>query len=96
MKFGDFLKKKRCALGYTQAYVAKMLGVLDGTVSRYERNLMLPQQPCLRDYREILNVSVEEFYSAYENHGRNDNSLLNTANQCRKNRSADQNPLHCT
>ena len=80
MKFGDFLKMKRCALGYTQSYVAEMLNVSDGTVSRYERNLMLPQQTSLRDYREILNASVEEFYSAYENHGRNDNSLLNTTN----------------
>ncbi len=74
MTFGEFLQQKRIALGYTQSYVAEKLGVTNRTVSRYEHNVILPQQPILKDYRRILSATIEDFYTAYENHGRNDST----------------------
>ena len=66
MTFGQYLKNKRKAKGLTQEQVGEALNVSKASVSKYEQDLFVPQVSIMKEYRELLGVSRDEFYAALE------------------------------
>ncbi len=66
MSFGEFLQKKRKERGITQEAIENKLNVSKGTVSKYEHDKQVPDRALIGMYREILQVSRDEFYTVYE------------------------------
>ena len=58
----DTLQSLRIQNGYTQANIAKMLGVTIPTVSSWERKLSKPRPKYVPKLAELLNVSREEIF----------------------------------
>ena len=66
MTFGQYLKNKRKAKGLSQEQVGEALNVSKASVSKYEQDLFVPQVSIMKEYRELLGVSRDEFYAALE------------------------------
>jgi transcriptional regulator with XRE-family HTH domain len=56
------IKAARTSLGMTQTKFAKLLGVTQGLVSRWERGLIEPRQDIIARLAEIASVSAGEFH----------------------------------
>lgn len=59
-RFGNFIYELRIKKGYTQAYVAKELGVTPAAVSKWENGSAKPRYEALLKLAELLDVSSEE------------------------------------
>ena len=60
-KFPETLKKYRLNQGYTQAKLAEKIGVLNTTISNYEKGVSLPDMKTLVKIARILRVDPGEF-----------------------------------
>ncbi len=60
-KFPDTLKKYRLVRGYTQAKLAEKIGVLNTTISNYEKGVSLPDMETIVKIARILKVDPGEF-----------------------------------
>lgn len=60
--FGLKLRKLRKSRGITQKRLAAMLGVTEGTISKYESNLVMPPFEAMRSLSKILGTSLDELY----------------------------------
>ena len=58
----DTLQSLRIQNGYTQANIAKLLGVTIPTVSSWERGLSSPSPKYVPKLAEVLNVSRKEIF----------------------------------
>ncbi len=61
IKIGQFITMHRRRLGMTQAELAKLLGVSNKKVSRWERGLHVPNYDDVLNASELFGVSVEDF-----------------------------------
>ncbi len=92
--FANILIKLRKDAGYTQAELAKMLGMCKSAVSNYESGFRTPENETLIKLSKIFNVSIETLLgvSQSEQSIRNTHSLgsLNILNYSGKNESKTQ------
>ena len=68
MKFnmGEIIAERRKALGMTQKDLADKMNVTDKAVSKWERNLSLPDVASIPTLADILELSVEELMGSCE------------------------------
>ena len=68
MKFnmGEIIAERRKALGMTQKDLADKMNVTDKAVSKWERNLSLPDVASISTLADILELSVEELMGSCE------------------------------
>jgi transcriptional regulator with XRE-family HTH domain len=60
--FGKRLREARCALGITQAELARWLNVRQSTISEYETGVYAPELPLLWRIAQVLHVPVGYFF----------------------------------
>jgi transcriptional regulator with XRE-family HTH domain len=63
---GSLLRKLRQEKGIDLKDAAEQMGIRRGKLSLIERNHGLPSENDLKKYAEMLDVSVDEFYKAYQ------------------------------
>lgn len=56
---GTLIKKLRKERGITQKKLGDMLGVSEGTISKYEANVSMPPFETMRSIASIFNVSMD-------------------------------------
>lgn len=61
---GEIISTLRKEKGWTQKNIADELGITDKAVSKWERNLALPDIATIPKLAELLGVSVEELMQA--------------------------------
>lgn len=68
MKFnmGEIIAERRKALGMTQKDLADKMNVTDKAVSKWERNLSIPDVASIPTLADILELSVEELMGSCE------------------------------
>ena len=59
---GALIKTHRKERRITQKKLGEMLGVSEGTISKYEANVSLPPFETLRSIASIFNISMDELY----------------------------------
>ncbi|MDO4492275.1 MAG: helix-turn-helix transcriptional regulator [Clostridia bacterium] len=77
--FGEMIAKLRKDNGMTQAELADKMGVTDKAVSKWERDLSMPDTASLPRLAEIFGISVDELMegkSAAKNSGKQDPKQL--------------------
>ena len=67
---GSYIRSLRLKNGLTQAQLVGGLGVTDKAVSKWERDLSLPDLSLLPKLADCLGVTVSDLLSAYEDDGR--------------------------
>lgn len=65
IEFGDFLKGKRLAKGYSQAHVAKLLNITQQRYSLYELGKREPGLDFIIDVAQVLDFKPGEFFDDY-------------------------------
>ncbi len=63
---GEIIAERRKALGMTQKELADKMKVTDKAVSKWERNLSIPDVASIPTLAEILELSVEELMGSCE------------------------------
>lgn len=63
---GEIIAERRKALGMTQKDLADKMNVTDKAVSKWERNLSLPDVASIPTLADILELSVEELMGSCE------------------------------
>lgn len=61
VKIGKYIAGKRKALGMTQKQLAEKLNMSDKSVSKWERDICLPDVSVYMELCEILGISINEF-----------------------------------
>lgn len=64
LTMGEMISTLRREKGWTQKNIADELGITDKAVSKWERNLALPDITTIPKLAELLDVSVEELMQA--------------------------------
>lgn len=64
-EYGDFLKEKRLAKGYSQSKVAELLGISQQRYSRYELGQREPGLDFIIDVSRVLSFKPGEFFDKY-------------------------------
>ena len=64
LTMGEMISALRREKGWTQKNIADELGITDKAVSKWERNLALPDIATIPKLAELLDVSVEELMQA--------------------------------
>ena len=59
-KFGNYIYKKRMESGLSQSQVARLLGISDKAVSKWENGKAKPKTTTLRQLAELYQISLEE------------------------------------
>ena len=58
------LKQLRTARGLSQAELGDMVGLKQATISQYENGSRKPPLPVAKKMSEVLNVSLDDFFSS--------------------------------
>ena len=58
--FGEILREKRIAKGWTQSFIAKKLGVCNHQVGKWEKNLHFPNLIVATDLAMLLGCTLDE------------------------------------
>lgn len=66
IEYGDFLKDKRLAKGYSQAHVAELLGITQQSYSLYELGKREPGLDFIIDVAIVLGFKPGEFFDQYK------------------------------
>lgn len=66
-KIGDYIKKKRKEKGYSQQKLGKLLFVTDKAVSKWERNIGLPDVAILTELAKVLDTTVSNILNGEDN-----------------------------
>lgn len=64
IEYGDFLKDKRIAKGYSQARVAELLGITQQRYSLYELGKREPGLDFIIDVAKVLDFRPGEFFDS--------------------------------
>lgn len=64
-EFGDFIKEKRIAKGYSQAEVARRLNISQVAYGRYELGLRDAGLNMILNIAEVLDFQPGEFFNRY-------------------------------
>lgn len=59
-KIGKFIAKRRKDLHFTQANLAKKLGITDRAVSKWENGKSIPDASLMLDLCQLLEINVNE------------------------------------
>ena len=73
MDLGKKLKKYRETKNMYQKYIAELLGVEPGTVSKYESNQLEPKIETLKKYAEIFDITLDELLREDSNNSQIEN-----------------------
>ena len=65
IEYGDFLKEKRLARGYSQDRLAELLGISQQRYSRYELGQREPGLDFIVNVAKVLDFSPGEFFDNY-------------------------------
>lgn len=65
IEFGDYLKEKRLAKGYSQSEVARLLGITQQRYSRYELGQREPGLDFIIDVAKVLDFKPGDFFDNY-------------------------------
>jgi transcriptional regulator with XRE-family HTH domain len=65
IEYGDFLKGKRLAKGYSQAHVAELLGITQQSYSLYELGKREPGLDFIIDVAKVLGFKPGEFFDKH-------------------------------
>lgn len=65
LEYGDFLKDKRIAKGYSQARVAELLGITQQRYSLYELGKREPGLDFIIDVSRVLGFKPGEFFDSH-------------------------------
>lgn len=65
IEYGDFLKEKRIAKGYSQARVAELLGMSQQRYSRYELGQREPGLDFIIEVAKVLDFKPGDFFNNY-------------------------------
>ena len=65
IEYGDFLKDKRLAKGYSQSRVAELMGISQQRYSRYELGQREPGLDFIIDVARVLDFKPGEFFDKY-------------------------------
>ena len=60
--WGEAIREIREYRGYSQQYVADKLGVTKATVSKWEREIMIPRIDIAIDLADLLRVNIETIF----------------------------------
>lgn len=60
MKLGKRIRAERLHLQLTQVELARAIGVGSDTISKYERDQMVPSVPTLQSLARVFGVSMDE------------------------------------
>ena len=63
-EYGDFIKEKRLAKGYSQARVAELLGISQQRYSRYELGQREPGLDFIIDVAKVLDFKPGDFFDS--------------------------------
>lgn len=66
IEFGEFLKDKRIAKGYSQSKVAELLGISQQRYSRYELGQREPGLDFIIDVSKVLGFKPGEFFDNHK------------------------------
>jgi transcriptional regulator with XRE-family HTH domain len=66
-EIAERLKSLRLGVGFSQAQVAKILGVEQSTINRYEHDVGMPQHKRLLRYADYFDVSLDYIYGRTDN-----------------------------
>lgn len=64
--FGNYIFRKRIDAGLSQSQVARLLGVSDKAVSKWENGKSKPKTSILRKLSELYQVSLEDLFMMKE------------------------------
>ena len=65
-KFGNYMYKKRMESGLSQSQVARLLGISDKAVSKWENGKAKPRTATLRRLAELYQISLEDLLNMKE------------------------------
>ena len=65
--FGELLRKHRLRKHWTQKHLGNLIGVSEGTISKYESNQVPPPFEKMRSLAVELNISTDELYGLESN-----------------------------
>lgn len=65
IEYGDFLKNKRLAKGYSQARVSELLGITQQSYSLFELGKREPGLDFIIDVAKVLDFKPGEFFDNY-------------------------------
>jgi transcriptional regulator with XRE-family HTH domain len=63
MRFGKRIRAERERLNLTQVALAVRIGVGSDTISKYERDLMVPSVPTLQALARVFSVTMDDLCS---------------------------------
>lgn len=66
IEYGDFLKEKRLAKGYSQSKVAELLGISQQRYSRYELGQREPGLDFIIEVAAVLGFKPGEFFDKHK------------------------------
>lgn len=66
IEYGDFLKEKRLAKGYSQSKVAELLGISQQRYSRYELGQREPGLDFIIEVASVLGFKPGEFFDKHK------------------------------
>ena len=66
IEYGDFLKEKRLAKGYSQSKVAELLGISQQRYSRYELGQREPGLDFIIEVASVLGFKPGEFFDEHK------------------------------
>ena len=66
IEYGDFLKEKRLAKGYSQERVAQFLGISQQRYSRYELGQREPGLDFIIEVAKVLDFKPGDFFNNYK------------------------------
>ena len=65
--FGEALRQHRLKKHWTQKHLGKLIGVSEGTISKYESNQVPPPFEKMKSLAIELNISTDELYGLESN-----------------------------
>lgn len=65
IEYGDFIKEKRLAKGYSQSRIAELLGISQQRYSLYELGQREPGLDFIIDVAKVLDFEPGEFFNKY-------------------------------
>lgn len=101
IKIGKYIAEKRKALGLTQKQLAEKLNMSDKSVSKWERDICLPDVSIYMELCSILRISINEFLAGEDIGTENvieksDSNLIQITKESKKKQKKFKNNSCCS